>query len=239
MQWKRYGPFVWKTLHLRRFCFLLYLGSWKSINRGLLYELFLYNFLFLFSYPFLFDSDWRTHLNFSCTTLWSKQVGFLFSAFLIFSFNGVCKWKPEDNKCCDWLCTFCSCSKLAFLKIKFKYWSQTISWCLIGRVGEWQKKMFIFSHSLSRLAVPCIGHFCGIIDSLEDSVCESLLIAYANLQKKALVQHMYLGRNPPLITEMRVLRQSSGDDHLVWSHSCACIFSILWAAIFMLYFLYG
>ncbi|CAL0310716.1 unnamed protein product [Lupinus luteus] len=32
--------------------------------------------------------------------------------------------------------------------------------------------------------------------------------------KEAVVQHLYLGRNPPLITEMRVLRQSN-DDHLV------------------------
>lgn len=33
--------------------------------------------------------------------------------------------------------------------------------------------------------------------------------------KKAVVQHLYLGRNPPMLTEMRVLRQSNDDDHLV------------------------
>ncbi|XP_017642310.1 C2 domain-containing protein At1g53590 isoform X1 [Gossypium arboreum] len=33
--------------------------------------------------------------------------------------------------------------------------------------------------------------------------------------KKAVVQHLYLGRNPPLITEVRVLRECSDDDHLV------------------------
>ncbi|KFK38816.1 hypothetical protein AALP_AA3G164100 [Arabis alpina] len=33
--------------------------------------------------------------------------------------------------------------------------------------------------------------------------------------KKALIQHLYLGRNPPLLTDVRVLRQSTGDDHLV------------------------
>ncbi|XP_057998633.1 C2 domain-containing protein At1g53590 [Hevea brasiliensis] len=32
--------------------------------------------------------------------------------------------------------------------------------------------------------------------------------------KKAVVQHLYLGRNPPMFTEMRVLRQCSSDDHL-------------------------
>ncbi|KAE9621564.1 putative C2 domain-containing protein [Lupinus albus] len=32
--------------------------------------------------------------------------------------------------------------------------------------------------------------------------------------KEAVVQHLYLGKNPPLITEMRVLRKSN-DDHLV------------------------
>ncbi|KAM1311404.1 hypothetical protein ACFX2I_007898 [Malus domestica] len=32
---------------------------------------------------------------------------------------------------------------------------------------------------------------------------------------KAVVQHLYLGRNPPMFTEMRVLRQSTDDDHLV------------------------
>ncbi|KAG6633411.1 hypothetical protein CIPAW_12G046400 [Carya illinoinensis] len=33
--------------------------------------------------------------------------------------------------------------------------------------------------------------------------------------KKAVAQHLYLGRDPPMFTEMRVLRQSSDDDHLV------------------------
>ncbi|CAN0891185.1 C2 domain-containing protein At1g53590 [Linum grandiflorum] len=32
--------------------------------------------------------------------------------------------------------------------------------------------------------------------------------------KKAIVQHLYMGRNPPLFTEMRVLRQCTDDDHL-------------------------
>ncbi|KAI4342445.1 hypothetical protein MLD38_027072 [Melastoma candidum] len=33
--------------------------------------------------------------------------------------------------------------------------------------------------------------------------------------KKAEIQHLYLGRNPPIFTEMRVLQQNSDDDHLV------------------------
>ncbi|AEE75544.1 Calcium-dependent lipid-binding (CaLB domain) family protein [Arabidopsis thaliana] len=33
--------------------------------------------------------------------------------------------------------------------------------------------------------------------------------------KKVVIQHLYLGRNPPLLTDIRVLRQSTGDDHLV------------------------
>ncbi|KAI4366025.1 hypothetical protein MLD38_021954 [Melastoma candidum] len=33
--------------------------------------------------------------------------------------------------------------------------------------------------------------------------------------KNALVQHLYLGRNPPIFTDMRVLRQNCNDDHLV------------------------
>jgi hypothetical protein len=33
--------------------------------------------------------------------------------------------------------------------------------------------------------------------------------------RNAAVQHMYLGRSPPMFTDMRVLRQSSDDDHLV------------------------
>ncbi|XP_062087211.1 C2 domain-containing protein At1g53590-like [Humulus lupulus] len=33
--------------------------------------------------------------------------------------------------------------------------------------------------------------------------------------KQATVQRLYLGRNPPVFTDMRVLRQSSDDDHLV------------------------
>lgn len=34
-------------------------------------------------------------------------------------------------------------------------------------------------------------------------------------QSKGIVQHLYLGRTAPMFTEMRVLRQSTGDDHLV------------------------
>nr|GEX70606.1 C2 domain-containing protein At1g53590-like [Tanacetum cinerariifolium] len=33
--------------------------------------------------------------------------------------------------------------------------------------------------------------------------------------KEAVVQNLYLGRSPPMFTEIRVCRQSSGDDHLV------------------------
>nr|XP_043630798.1 C2 domain-containing protein At1g53590-like [Erigeron canadensis] len=33
--------------------------------------------------------------------------------------------------------------------------------------------------------------------------------------KEAVVQSLYLGRSPPMFTEMRVCRQSTGDDHLV------------------------
>ncbi|XP_047333884.1 C2 domain-containing protein At1g53590-like [Impatiens glandulifera] len=33
--------------------------------------------------------------------------------------------------------------------------------------------------------------------------------------KEAAVQSLYMGRSPPVFTEMRVLRQSTGDDHLV------------------------
>ncbi|KAJ0971673.1 hypothetical protein J5N97_019632 [Dioscorea zingiberensis] len=33
--------------------------------------------------------------------------------------------------------------------------------------------------------------------------------------RKAVVQHLYLGRNPPMFTDMRVLRESADDDHLV------------------------
>ncbi|KAL1203788.1 C2 domain-containing protein [Cardamine amara subsp. amara] len=33
--------------------------------------------------------------------------------------------------------------------------------------------------------------------------------------KKAVIQHLYMGRSPPLLTDIRVLRQSTGDDHLV------------------------
>lgn len=34
-------------------------------------------------------------------------------------------------------------------------------------------------------------------------------------QEEAVVQHLYLGRNPPMFTEIRVLRESTDDDHLV------------------------
>ncbi|RWR97397.1 C2 domain-containing protein [Cinnamomum micranthum f. kanehirae] len=33
--------------------------------------------------------------------------------------------------------------------------------------------------------------------------------------EEAVVQHLYLGRNPPMFTEIRVLRESTDDDHLV------------------------
>ncbi|CAH2036588.1 unnamed protein product [Thlaspi arvense] len=33
--------------------------------------------------------------------------------------------------------------------------------------------------------------------------------------KKAVIQHLYMGKRPPLLTDIRVFRQSTGDDHLV------------------------
>ncbi|CAF2057101.1 unnamed protein product [Brassica oleracea var. botrytis] len=33
--------------------------------------------------------------------------------------------------------------------------------------------------------------------------------------KKAVIQHLYMGKKPPLLTDIRVLRQSKSDDHLV------------------------
>jgi len=35
------------------------------------------------------------------------------------------------------------------------------------------------------------------------------------LQRKAVIQSLYLGRNPPMFTDIRVVRQSTDDDHLV------------------------
>lgn len=35
------------------------------------------------------------------------------------------------------------------------------------------------------------------------------------LQSKASIQELYMGRNPPIFTSMRVLPETSDDDHLV------------------------
>lgn len=35
------------------------------------------------------------------------------------------------------------------------------------------------------------------------------------LQRKAVMQHLYLGRNPPMFTGIRVIGESTDDDHLV------------------------
>lgn len=43
-----------------------------------------------------------------------------------------------------------------------------------------------------------------------------LLMVNICLQKQAVVQHLYLGRNAPMLTDMRVVRQSTDDDHLVF-----------------------
>lgn len=36
------------------------------------------------------------------------------------------------------------------------------------------------------------------------------------MQRKAAIQNLYLGRNPPLFTDIRVIAQQADDDHLVW-----------------------
>ena len=46
---------------------------------------------------------------------------------------------------------------------------------------------------------------------------EKLIIILVCIQKEAVVQQLYMGRSPPMFTEMRVLQQSTGDDHLVWN----------------------
>jgi len=54
------------------------------------------------------------------------------------------------------------------------------------------------------------------------------------LQRKAVIQSLYLGRNPPMFTDIRVVRQSTDDDHLVrnddsflrWEMPFLCNFSL-------------
>lgn len=36
-------------------------------------------------------------------------------------------------------------------------------------------------------------------------------------QRKAVLHHLYLGRNPPMFSDLRVLHQSGDDDHLVFA----------------------
>ncbi|KAL8195438.1 hypothetical protein R6Q57_025841 [Mikania cordata] len=59
---------------------------------------------------------------------------------------------------------------------------------------------------------------------LEDIVSQKILLPIVPwfLQKykpwtvkEAVIQNLYLGRSPPMLTEMRVCRQSTGDDHMV------------------------
>lgn len=47
-------------------------------------------------------------------------------------------------------------------------------------------------------------YFASIIDN-----------SVAYIQKDVELQHLYLGRSPPMFNEMRVLPHSNGDDHLV------------------------
>lgn len=48
-----------------------------------------------------------------------------------------------------------------------------------------------------------------------------MMILFAYIQKDVELQHLYLGRSPPTFTEMRVLRHSNGDDHLVSEANCS------------------
>lgn len=50
-----------------------------------------------------------------------------------------------------------------------------------------------------------------LFPSFRGSLCPS--ISYA--QKKAAVQQLYLGRSPPIFTEIRVLHEPDGDDDMV------------------------
>ncbi|KAM7260703.1 hypothetical protein ACFE04_011376 [Oxalis oulophora] len=44
---------------------------------------------------------------------------------------------------------------------------------------------------------------------------DSLYILKVCKRKEAEIRHLYMGRHPPIFTEMRVLQESAGDDHLV------------------------
>lgn len=63
-------------------------------------------------------------------------------------------------------------------------------------------------------------------------------VTVAFMQNEVEVQHLYLGRSPPIFTEMRVLQQTNGDDHLVsaigWSNFFLMISSCIVSQLYML-----
>ena len=95
----------------------------------------------------------------------------------------------------------------------FNLW--IMKWIFILSITHWPRNLYSFPPFL----VPflCFGYFnVSDINLLISLLVWSDIDDYINiyLQKEAVVQHLYLGRNPPLFTEMRVLRQNN-DDHLV------------------------
>lgn len=92
----------------------------------------------------------------------------------------------------------------------------------------------LIDHS-PRVVVICFGMFAleiWLLRISSDTICVYCWLCMLHAQKEAVVRHMYLGRNPPLFTEMRVLRQSTGDDHLV----CIIIHPPFHHVVFILYY---
>ncbi|XP_057949632.1 C2 domain-containing protein At1g53590-like [Malania oleifera] len=70
------------------------------------------------------------------------------------------------------------------------------------------------NHAVEKMWLVCMEHI--VSQKILLSIIPWFLEKYKPwTARKAVVQHLYMGRNPPMFTEMRVLRQSTDDDHLV------------------------
>ena len=90
-------------------------------------------------------------------------------------------------------------------------------------------KRFGSSSMLWYLRLLCIRSVCNFLFG-DHVLIDSLSYNDVTLQKKAVVQHLYMGWNAPIFTEIKVLHLSNDDDHLVsfmyfWVLACCiCIF---------------
>lgn len=158
---------------------------------------------YCFMYQLLSDAESARWLNHAIDKMWPVCMEKIVSKLL----RPIIPWFLDKFK--PWTVVWFPSFSLVLWFIFSILWHFTSN-CYFNKVFLWQSHL-----------VPLSRHsYRSILCSLPDVVI---------LQSKASIQELYMGRNPPIFTSMRVLPETSDDDHLVGT-------TVVWSEYFLYFY---